>query len=135
MRLEMQQQIDDLKRLLEEEKMKMGAAGKAREEELLSEIANLRKQLGDRAARIDELKETLADKENIIVQRDATIEELQNQIRELESQILVLKEQLTQAQASGDQVLQDLRDKLKKLTEEFDMFKAKAAKDFESMQT
>jgi len=35
----------------------MGAAGKAREEELLAEIASLRKQLADRAARIDELKE------------------------------------------------------------------------------
>lgn len=63
----MQQQIDDLKRLLEEEKQKMGAAGKKREEELTNEIASLRKQLADRAARIDELKETLADKENIIV--------------------------------------------------------------------
>ena len=66
MRQEMQKQIDDLKRLLEEEKQKMGAAGKAREEELLAEIASLRKQLADRAARIDELKETLSDKENII---------------------------------------------------------------------
>jgi chaperonin cofactor prefoldin len=63
----MQQQIDDLKRLLEEEKQKMGAAGKKREEELTNEIASLRKQLADRAARIDELKETLSDKENIII--------------------------------------------------------------------
>ena len=66
MRQDMQRQIDDLQRLLEEEKMKMGAAGKAREDELLAEIANLRKELADRAARIDELKETLADKENLI---------------------------------------------------------------------
>lgn len=35
----MQAQIDELQRLLEEEKQKMGAAGKAREEELLSQIA------------------------------------------------------------------------------------------------
>ena len=62
----MQKQIDDLRKLLEEEKQKMGAAGKAREEELLAEIASLRKQLADRAARIDELKEQLTDKENII---------------------------------------------------------------------
>jgi uncharacterized coiled-coil DUF342 family protein len=66
MRTEMQKQIDDLRKLLEEEKQKMGAAGKAREEELLAEIASLRKQLADRAARIDELKEQLTDKENII---------------------------------------------------------------------
>lgn len=39
----MQQQIDDLRKLLDEEKQKMGAAGKAREEELLAEIASLRK--------------------------------------------------------------------------------------------
>jgi hypothetical protein len=43
-------------RLLEEEKQNMGAAGKKRENELLAEIANLRRELADRAARIDELK-------------------------------------------------------------------------------
>lgn len=51
----------------------MGAAGKAREEELLNEIASLRKQLADRAARIDELKEQLQDRDTTIAQREATI--------------------------------------------------------------
>lgn len=49
----MQHEIDELKRMLEEEKQKMGAAGKAREEELLATIAQLRKELADKAARID----------------------------------------------------------------------------------
>jgi len=41
----MQSEIDDLKRKLEEEKQNMGAAGKRREDELLKEIANLKKEL------------------------------------------------------------------------------------------
>jgi len=36
LRSEMQAKIDDLQRLLEEEKLKMGEAGKKREEELLA---------------------------------------------------------------------------------------------------
>ncbi len=36
---------------------------------------------------------------------------------------------------SGDQITQQLRDQLRKLSEDFDLFKVKAAKDFESMQT
>lgn len=47
---------------------------------------------------------------------------------------MTLKEQLTQAQASGDQVVYDLRDKLKRLQEEFDSFKTKSARDFDVMQ-
>lgn len=66
MRQEMQDKIDELKRLLDEEKQKMGAAGKLREEELLREIDNLRKQLAEKALKIDELQQTLADKENMI---------------------------------------------------------------------
>jgi len=62
----MQDKIDELKRLLDEEKQKMGAAGKLREEELLREIDNLRKQLAEKALKIDELQQTLADKENMI---------------------------------------------------------------------
>jgi len=46
----MQAEIEELKRLLEEEKQKMGAAGKAREEELLNTIAQLRKDLAQKAA-------------------------------------------------------------------------------------
>ena len=45
----MQRQIDDLKRQLEEEKQNMGAAGKRREDELLGEVAKLRKEIGERA--------------------------------------------------------------------------------------
>ena len=41
----MQSEIDDLKRKLDEEKQNMGAAGKRREDELLKEIANLKKEL------------------------------------------------------------------------------------------
>jgi predicted RNase H-like nuclease (RuvC/YqgF family) len=37
----------------------MGAAGKRREDELLAEISNLRRELAERAARIDELKANL----------------------------------------------------------------------------
>ena len=45
LRSQMQSEIDDLKRKLEEEKQNMGAAGKRREDELLKEIANLKKEL------------------------------------------------------------------------------------------
>lgn len=45
LRVQMQSIIDDLKRMLEEEKQNMGAAGKRREDELLKEIANLKKDL------------------------------------------------------------------------------------------
>ena len=37
----------------------MGAAGKKREDELLNEISNLRRELADRAQRIDELKQEI----------------------------------------------------------------------------
>ena len=113
----------------------MGAAGKAREEELLAEIANLRKQLADRAARIDELTETVAEKDGVIAEKGARIAELEAQILELKAQIANLQEQLTQAQSSGDQVVTELRDKLKRLQEEFDAFKKKSAQDFQAMQT
>ncbi len=49
MRVGMQREIDELKRQLEEEKQSMGAAGKRREDELLNEIAKLRKEMGERA--------------------------------------------------------------------------------------
>ena len=42
-REDLQKIIEELKQLLEEEKQKMGAAGKAREEELLGQIEALRK--------------------------------------------------------------------------------------------
>ena len=41
LRSEMQARIDELLRLIEEEKQNMGAAGKKREEELLNKIAEL----------------------------------------------------------------------------------------------
>lgn len=55
-RAQMQSLIDDLKRMLEEEKQNMGAAGKRREDELLREIANLKKELQSSSNQIDELK-------------------------------------------------------------------------------
>lgn len=44
----------------------MGAAGKRREDELLAEIANLRRELADRAARIDELKTQMEERDQTI---------------------------------------------------------------------
>lgn len=72
----MQKIIDELKKLLEEEKQNMGAAGKRREDELLAEIANLRRELAERAARIDELKTSLDGLNKTVAQRDSTIAEL-----------------------------------------------------------
>jgi ABC-type transporter Mla subunit MlaD len=54
----------------------MGAAGKRREDELLAEIANLRRELAERAARIDELKTSLDGLNKTVAQRDSTIAEL-----------------------------------------------------------
>ena len=68
--------IDELKKLLEEETQNMGAAGKRREDELLAEIANLRRELAERAARIDELKTSLDGLNKTVAQRDSTIAEL-----------------------------------------------------------
>lgn len=61
----------------------MGAAGKAREEELLAEISKLRKELADRAAKIDEMTETIAARDQTIVERNAIIEQLEGQIKQL----------------------------------------------------
>jgi len=41
---------------------------------------------------------------------------------------------LVEAQSSGDQFVQDLKNRLKKLQEEYDAFKAKSASDFDKMQ-
>lgn len=54
----------------------MGADGKRREDELLHEIGNLRRELADRATRIDELKTTLEAREVTIKDRDQLITEL-----------------------------------------------------------
>lgn len=54
----------------------MGAAGKRREDELLAEIASLRRELADRAARIDELKTQMEARDQTIKERDALIVEL-----------------------------------------------------------
>jgi len=75
--------IDELKRLLEEEKQNMGAAGKRREDELLAEIASLRRELADRASRIDELKKNLEERDQTIKLRESDIIDLQNQIKSL----------------------------------------------------
>jgi chromosome segregation ATPase len=87
----MQKQIDDLLKLLEDEKQNMGAAGKRREDELLNEIGNLRRELAERAARIDELKITAEARETTIKERDTLIAELQATIKALEAKILDLE--------------------------------------------
>ena len=53
----MQSVIDDLKRQLEEEKQNMGAAGKRREDELLKEIAYLKKELQSTSQTVEDLKQ------------------------------------------------------------------------------
>jgi uncharacterized coiled-coil DUF342 family protein len=78
-------------RLLEEEKQNMGAAGKKRENELLAEIANLRRELAERAARIDELKAQGEKMERTLSEREAQIEELKAVIRGLEAKIADLE--------------------------------------------
>jgi hypothetical protein len=45
LRQDMQDQIDELKRMLEEEKLNMGAAGQRRENELLGQLEEMRKEL------------------------------------------------------------------------------------------
>ena len=48
----MQERIDELLRLIEEEKQNMGAAGKKREEELLNKIAELQAVIEKREGQI-----------------------------------------------------------------------------------
>lgn len=57
LRSQMQSVIEDLKRQLEEEKQNMGAAGKRREDELLKEIANLKKELQSTSQIVEDLKQ------------------------------------------------------------------------------
>ena len=57
LRSQMQSVIEDLKRQLEEEKQNMGAAGKRREDELLKEIANLKKELQSTVQIVEDLKQ------------------------------------------------------------------------------
>ena len=57
LRSQMQSVIEDLKRQLEEEKQNMGAAGKRREDELLKEIANLKKELQSTSQMVEDLKQ------------------------------------------------------------------------------
>jgi len=63
-------------KLLEQEKQNMGAAGKRREDELLQEIATLRKELAEKAKKIDYLHTTIDAIGKTIKDRDSTIEEL-----------------------------------------------------------
>ena len=52
LRSQMQDRIDELLRLIEEEKQNMGAAGKKREEELLNKIAELQAVIEKREGQI-----------------------------------------------------------------------------------
>ena len=60
----MQAQIDELLRQLEQEKLNMGAAGKKREEELLSQIEALKKQVAERDGTISDLEAQIAGLQN-----------------------------------------------------------------------
>ena len=60
----MQAQIDELQRQLEQEKLNMGAAGKKREEELLSQIEALKKQVAERDGTISDLEAQIAGLQN-----------------------------------------------------------------------
>jgi len=76
---------------LDEEKQNMGAAGKRREDELLNEIANLRRELADRAARIDELKGTLEERDTTITQITSQREDLKAEVKSLLEKIADLE--------------------------------------------
>jgi phage shock protein A len=65
--------------------------------------------------------------------RDATIGQHLDKISSLEDKIRGLEEKLSQAMESGDQATKNLRTMLTKLQEEFEAFKTKAKRDFESM--
>jgi len=69
----------------------MGAAGKRREDELLNEIANLRRELADRAARIDELKGTLEERDTTITQITSQREDLKAEVKSLLEKIADLE--------------------------------------------
>ena len=64
MRIEMQAQIDELYRQIEAEKQNMGAAGKKREEELLSQIDALKKQVAERDGTITDLDSQIVGLQN-----------------------------------------------------------------------
>ena len=133
-RVELQNIIDELQALLQEEKQKMGAAGKAREEELLGQIASLRKQIDDKDQYIDTLAKTIADLEKEIKNRDGTIEERNREISQLEEKIRRLELELDQATLSGDEATKNLRDQLKRIQEEYEKHCIKAKHDFDSMK-
>lgn len=76
---------------MDEEKQNMGAAGKRREDELLNEIANLRRELADRAARIDELKGTLEERDTTITQITSQREDLKAEVKSLLEKIADLE--------------------------------------------
>lgn len=133
-RQELTQIINELKSLLEQEKQKMGEAGKLRERQLLGEIDQLKKQLDDKDAYIATLAKTIANLEKDVKQRDGTIAEHLEKIASLESKIRTLEEKLSLAMESGDQAMNNLRAQLTRLQEEFEAFKVKAKRDLDSMQ-
>lgn len=72
----MQQMIDDLRRMLEEEKQNMGAAGKRREDELLKEIANLKSEITRQSGSIQDLKQQIGSLEDKVTEKDKIIIDL-----------------------------------------------------------
>ena len=112
----------------------MGAAGKAREEELLGQIEALRKQLSDKDQYIDTLAKTIADLEKDVKERDGLISQRDEQISQLEEKIRRLEQDLESATQSGDEAMKALRDQLKRLQDEYEQHRIKAKKDFDSMQ-
>ncbi len=61
----------------------MGEAGKAREQQLLQEIEQLKKQLTDKDKYIATLAKTIADLENNVKARDGKITQLEEMISQL----------------------------------------------------
>lgn len=84
----------------------MGAAGKRREDELLREIANLKKDLQNSSSQIEDLKQKNSQLEAKVTTQVKNIEDLENQIKQLNVKIQFLEEELAKAQMSGDQITQ-----------------------------
>lgn len=84
----------------------MGAAGKRREDELLREIANLKKDLQNSQSQIEDLKQKNSQLEAKVTTQAKNIEDLENQIKQLNVKIQFLEEELAKAQMSGDQITQ-----------------------------
>ena len=87
MRQEMQSQIDALNEQLRKERENMDANAKERERQLMQEIENLNRAIGNKTAEIDHLKDQCNQLNN-------TIEHQKTQIGNLEKEIEGLKDKI-----------------------------------------